>query len=89
MYYGNFKVQASLEALQQDGDLDVKSKRAIWESLRKRLFIDEVRAIKREHVAISRKDGKTTVTITYETRDDWIGNLYIGGRFVETVVIDR
>jgi hypothetical protein len=38
---------------------------------------------------MSRKDGKTTVTVTYEVQDDYIGNLFIGGKFVETIVIDR
>ena len=89
MYYENFKVRAALDALQADQELDVKSKRAIWESLQKRLFIDEVRSIKRENVDIQRQDGRTTVTITYETRDDYIGNLFIGGNFTESVVIDR
>jgi hypothetical protein len=45
--------------------------------------------ITREHVAMVRKDGKTTVTVTYEQEDDYIGNLFIGGKFVESIVIDR
>ena len=89
MYYDNFKLKSALEALQRDETIDVKSKGAIWESLKKRLYINEVRSIKREHVSMSRKDGKTTVTVTYELQDEYIGNLFIGGRFVETIVIDR
>ena len=89
MYYENFKVKNALEGLSQDASVDAKSKRAIWESLQKRLFIDEVRSIKREDVTIERADNKTTVTITYETRDNYIGNLFIGGRFTESVTIDR
>jgi hypothetical protein len=89
MYYDNFKLKSSLEALQRDETIDVKSKGAIWESLKKRLYINEVRSIKREHVSMSRKDDKTTVTVTYELQDKYIGNLFIGGRFVETIVIDR
>jgi hypothetical protein len=88
-YYDNFKLQSSLEALQLDTTIDAKSKRAIWESLQKRLYINEVRMITREHVAMVRKDGKTTVTVTYEQKDDYIGNLFIGGVFVESIVIDR
>jgi hypothetical protein len=89
MYYDNFKLQSALEALQLDETIDPKSKGAIWESLKKRLYINEVRSIKREHVSMSRKDGKTTVTVTYEQRKEYIGSLFIGGRFVETIVIDR
>jgi hypothetical protein len=89
MYYDNFKLKSALEALQLDERIDPKSKGAIWESLKKRLYINEVRAVKREHISMSRKDGKTTVTVTYEVQDDYIGNLFIGGKFVETIVIDR
>ena len=89
MYYGNFKLKSALQALQKDERVDPKSKRAIWESLQKRLFIDEVRVITREHVTMTREGGKTTVTVTYETRDDFIGNLFIGANFVESVVIER
>jgi hypothetical protein len=83
------KLQSALEALQQDSRVDPKSKRSIWNSLYKRLNIDEVRNIKLEHVTMSRKDGKTTVTVTYETRDTLMGDLFIGGAFSESVVIER
>jgi hypothetical protein len=89
MYYGNFQLQSVLEAIQQDGEIDPKSKRAIWSSLSKRLLINEVRSIKREHVQMNRKDGKTTITVSYETRDEFIGNLFIGASFTESVVINR
>jgi hypothetical protein len=40
-------------------------------------------------VSMTRKDGKTTVTVTYETRDAFIGSLFIGAAFSESIVIDR
>jgi len=89
MYYGNFKLKSALDALQLDESVDAKSKREIWTSLSKRLYINEVRHITREHVTMERKDGKTTVTVSYEVRDDYVGNLFIGGKFVESIVIDR
>jgi hypothetical protein len=89
MYYENFKLNSALEAMQKDTSLDPKSKRAIWDSLSKRLFIDEVRTITRDHVTMERKDGKTTVTVTYEVRDTYIANLFIGASFTNSVVIDR
>ncbi len=89
MYYDNFKVKSSLEALAEDTSVDSKSKRAIWDSLSKRLYINEVRTIQRENVKMERKDGKTTVTVSYEVKDDYIGNLFIGGRFTEQIVINR
>ncbi len=89
MYYGSLKVDTALKNLAQDERVDSKSKREIWLSLQKRLFINEVRNVRREHVSMERKDGKTTVTVDYEVRDDFIGNLFIGGHFVQSVVIER
>ncbi|MFT4607926.1 MAG: hypothetical protein ACI9V8_000622 [Urechidicola sp.] len=89
MYYENYKVKSVLESVRQDSDIDPKSKRAIWESLSKRLYIQEARTVQREHVNMTRTDEKTTITISYETRDSYIGNLFIGAKFSESVVIDR
>jgi len=89
MYYDNFKVKAALEGVQSDTSVDPKSKRAIWDGLSKRLYINEVRAVTRENVTMARKDGKTTITVTYETRDNYIANLFIGARFTESIVIER
>jgi Tfp pilus assembly major pilin PilA len=89
MYYENYKVKAVLESLSLDSDMDPTSKRAIWESLSKRLYIQEAQTVQRDHVSMSRKDDKTTVTIAYETRDSYFGNLFIGAKFSESVVIER
>lgn len=89
MYIENYAVKSVLESIQNDHRIDPKSKAAIWESLQKRLYINEVRYIKKEDVSMSRKKGKTTVTIEYETRVPYLGPLFIGGHFVETIVIDR
>ena len=89
IYNENFTIQAVLTGIAEDEKIDVKSKRAIWGSLKKRLAVNEVYSIKPENVTIERKDGKTTVTITYETRRPYISNLFIGGNFTESVVINR
>ena len=89
MYYGNFNLKNALEAVRLDESVDAKSKREIWTSLQKRLYINEVRGIQREHVTMERKDGKTTVTVSYELKDDFVGNLFIGGKFAESIVIER
>ncbi len=89
MYYENFKLKSAMEAVQQDDSIDVKSKRAIWDSLSKRMFVNEVSSVKRENVTMERRDGRTTITVDYEIKDEYIGNLFIGGHFVETIVIER
>ena len=89
MFYGNFQVKTALEGLQEDQTVDSKSKRAIYDALQKRLYINEVRGITREDVTMERADGKTTVTVTYEEKADYLGNMFIGARFSESIVIDR
>lgn len=89
IYMENMTIKSVLTSVQEDAKIDPKSRRAIWDAISKRLYINEVRLIKREHVKMTRKDGKTTVTISYETRRPYIGNLFIGGTFSESVVIDR
>ena len=89
IYNEYFTIQSVLTGVKNDEDIDSKSKRAIWDAISKRLFINEIHSIKRENVKIVRKNGQTTVTISYETRHPYLGNLFIGGNFSESVVIDR
>jgi hypothetical protein len=89
MYYENYKVKAVLESLRQNSDIDPESKRDIWGALSKGLYVQGVEIVKREDVDMSRKNDKTTIDISYETRDSYFGNLFIGAAFSESVVIDR
>ena len=89
IYNEYFTIQSVLDGVKVDQDIDPKSKRAIWGGLKKRLSINEIHSIKRENVEIVRKNGQTTVTITYEARRPYIANLFIGGNFSESIVIDR
>ena len=89
IYNENFTIQSVLTHLAKDEKVDFKSKRAIWDSLAKRLAVNEVYTIKPENVTIQRKDGKTTITISYRAQRPYIGDLFIGGDFTESVVTDR
>jgi Tfp pilus assembly major pilin PilA len=89
IYIENYTIKSVLTSVKDDQKIDAKSKAAIWKSLQKRLYINEIRLIRREHVEITRGNGQTTVTITYESRRPYLGPLFIGGSFAESVVIDR
>lgn len=89
MYYENYKISSTLNSIQEDPVIDVTSRTAIWEKIQKILYIESVKTLKREHVKMSRKNGKTTITVNYETRIPYIGNLDLVGKFNQTVVIDR
>jgi len=89
IYLENFTIKTVLTAIKDDQKVNAKSKAAVWDSLKKRLYVNEVKLIKREHVKITRGNGQTTVTITYESRRPYLGPLFIGGSFSESVVIER
>jgi hypothetical protein len=89
IYLENMTVRSVLEAVQNDQRIDAKSKSAIWKSVQKRLYINEVRIISKEDVSITRENGQTIVAIEYESRRPYLGSLFIGGSFKESVVIDR
>ena len=89
MYYENYLLKSVLTSVQEDPSIDVKSKRAIWDSMNKKFYINGVDSIKREHVEMTRKDGKTTISVNYERRADFVANLNFVGVFSESVVIDR
>jgi hypothetical protein len=89
IYNENFTIQSVLKGLAKAEKVDFKSKRAIWVSLEKRLAVNEVYSITSENVTIQRKDGKTTITISYRTELPYIGDLFIGGNFTESIVTDR
>ncbi len=89
IFYENYQLKSVLTSIQEDPSIDVKSKKAIWDTMQRRFYIDNVKTIKREHVKMSRKDGKTTINIKYESRSPFLANLFIGGSFSETIVIDR
>lgn len=89
MYYDNYKVKVVLESLSQDTDVDAESTSAIWASLSERLYAEAIESVQREHVSITQNNGQTNVTISYETRDSYFANLFIGAKFSQSVVIDR
>lgn len=89
MYYENYLLKSVLTSVQEDPSIDVKSKRAIWDSMNKKFYINGVNSIQRENVKMTRKDGKTTISVNYERRADFVANLNFVGVFSESVVIDR
>lgn len=89
MYYENYLLKSVLTSVQEDPSIDAKSKRAIWDSMNKKFYVNGVSSILRGNVEMSRKDGKTTIFVNYERRADFVGNLDFIGAFSESIVIDR
>lgn len=89
MYLEYFNVQAVMEAVAQDHQVDARSKRDLWAALEKNLRINSVRELKKEDFSFVRKDGVTTMTVDYEVRKPYFAELFIGANFIHSVVINR
>ena len=89
MYLEYNQVKSILDAVAVDVEIDPKSKSDLWEGIRKRLKINQVDTLKREHVSFNREDGVTIITADYEVRKPYIAQLFLGAHFVYSVSTNR
>ena len=59
IYLENQTVHRVLEGIANDPRVDARSKLSIMKSINKRLFLNDIRFIKKEHVAIARRKSQT------------------------------
>ena len=89
IYMESFKIDAALKSVIEDPNVAERSKNDIYETLRKRFDIDDVKSITFDHmkdkVKIDRKDSKVTITATYERAEPLFYNLTILAKFTKTV----
>ena len=88
IYLENFKVAAHVEEMAKDRDILLESDEQIVDSLMKRLQIDDVTNVTREHVFVER-ESKTSgiLAVEYEVRTTAVGNIDLVVSFVEEAVI--
>lgn len=89
MYMEYYQVRSVMDSVVTDTSLDPRSKKELSDAIIKRLLINSIRYIKREHLSIDRENDKTIVSIEYEVRQPYVDQLFIGGNFSYSVVIDR
>ena len=89
MYLEFYQVRSVMDSVVTDTSIDSKSKKDLWEAISKRLYINNVRDMKKENFKFSRKDGKTTIQADYKTRKPYVAQLFIGAHFTYSVEIAR
>ncbi len=89
MYLDFMNVKQVMEAVAADQNVDPRSKRELWVALSKRLKLNNLRDMKKEHFTFARKDNVTTMTVDYEVRKPYVADLYLGANFVHSVDINR
>ena len=75
VYLEYFNVAASVNSLKNDPDLGQKSKDDVYELLKRRFEINDVKRVKKDNVKISRASGATTIAVNYEARVSLLGNV--------------
>lgn len=86
-YLDHFSVTSSLKSLQQEAGIKEKAPAQIYSLLQRRLDINDVKNVKKEHIKISkdRKTGLLTVSIDYEVRVPILMNVDAVVKFADSV----
>jgi hypothetical protein len=87
IYFEFFQVDSSMEALAAQPETGGLTSGKVKRALIKRLRIDEVRDIKREHISVKREDGIMSITVSYEKRNQALETLDLVGRYNRTIKV--
>ncbi len=88
MYLENYAVKASLQGLAEDAEIANDSASEVYNSLSKRLDVNGIDSLGREHIEVDKSQGALTVTVTYERQRPLIGNLEVIGYFEEVLELE-
>ena len=75
IYLDNYKIRGVLSGLEQDTMLNAASVSEVRSALDRRLYINEVRHLKRNDIKIKREGDKVRVEIAYEVRENIMANV--------------
>lgn len=74
-YMESFKVSSALENLVTDSRVEGATDKQVKQLILKKLQVDDVDAVKPEHIIIVKTGSKRTVSIEYEQRVPMMGNV--------------
>ncbi len=85
LYLEYFQVRSIMQNVAANQAVDARSNREIWQSMSRQFLVNQIRDIQRKNVTFKRENDTTKITVDYEVRRPYIGQLFIGGRFTYTV----
>ncbi|PCI20504.1 MAG: DUF4845 domain-containing protein [Piscirickettsiaceae bacterium] len=88
IYMEHLSIQKSLEALENDPAIRKLSTAAIKDKMTKKFDMNQVTSIGRKDIIVKRGTGDLKVEITYEVREDYIGNVDIVVSFSDEFTIN-
>ncbi|MES9811489.1 MAG: DUF4845 domain-containing protein [Candidatus Thiodiazotropha sp.] len=84
VYIDHYAVKAALASVKNEPLSARKSKREIRNMILKRLDINSIRHINKDHINIKRSGNTTTINVTYEERRPIVYNISLLMTFDET-----
>ncbi len=75
VYMENYSIKGIVKAVKQEPNIAKKSTGEVRTMIRKRLLINSIRDLKKEHIIIKKFAGNLSVKIEYEVRKPLFGNL--------------
>jgi len=75
VYMENYSVKSIVKDLKQEPNFAKKSSGEVRNMINKRLIINSIRDLKKEHITIKKFAGVLSVKIEYEVRKPLFGNL--------------
>jgi Domain of unknown function (DUF4845) len=75
VYIENYAVTSSLRSLKQDLEIREKSPEQIYEALKRRFEINDVKNVKKDNVKIARSGAIVTVDVKYNVVVPLVGNI--------------
>ncbi|QKT02399.1 DUF4845 domain-containing protein [Ectothiorhodospiraceae bacterium 2226] len=86
IYYQDFKVRSALNSLEREQEPQA-SPRAVMDGLMRRLQVNQVTDVNRNHINIRRQGAVYQVDVVYEIRQHWLGNLDVVAHFTHTAEV--
>lgn len=87
IYFEFFRVDVAMEKLAAAPDAGRLSPSKLKQALLKRLRIDDVDDIKRQHIVVKREPKVMLLTVTYEKRNEMLDSLDLVGKYQKTIEI--
>ena len=84
VYLDHFAVKSALESVKTEPFAARKSVRELRSMIMKRLDVNSIRHVNKEHISIKRSSGVTTIKIAYEERRHVAHNIALVMTFEET-----
>ncbi|MEW8507053.1 MAG: DUF4845 domain-containing protein [Candidatus Thiodiazotropha sp.] len=85
VYIDHYAVKSTLDSLKNEPGSSRKTKKEIRETITKRLYVNNIRHVNRDHIKIQRSGKVTTINVAYEEIRHIVYNISLIMTFEESV----